>query len=158
MKDKLNIRPDSFAWLSENDKSIAYYFESLGFDNLKQILDMRVFDLMNMNGLNAIRVDEILRCLYLWLNPNPEIDKAMYIKALSQPFSYSAWRKVHRNLSDVTVGELVMTPDINLRALQHFYDAVRKAFFKSDEYTMREYRYRNRHEYQMHIRKRKEVN
>ena len=39
---------------------------------------MRVFDLMNMQGLNAVRVEEVITCLYKWLNPNTAIDEAIY--------------------------------------------------------------------------------
>ena len=39
---------------------------------------MRVFDLMNMPGLNAVRVEEVIICLYKWLNPNTAIDEAIY--------------------------------------------------------------------------------
>ena len=39
---------------------------------------MRVFDLMNMQGLNAVRVEEVIICLYKWLNPNTAIDEAIY--------------------------------------------------------------------------------
>ena len=39
---------------------------------------MRVFDLMNMQGLNAVRVEEVIICLYKWLNPNAAIDEAIY--------------------------------------------------------------------------------
>ena len=52
-----------------------------------------------------------------------------------------------RNLSAVTVADLVLTKDINLRAIQHFYDAIRKKFFNSDEYDWRKYRFRDRQEY-----------
>ena len=39
---------------------------------------MRVFDLMNMQDLNAVRVEEVIICLYKWLNPNTAIDEAIY--------------------------------------------------------------------------------
>ena len=39
---------------------------------------MRVFDLMNMQGLNAVRVEEVIICLYKLLNPNTAIDEAIY--------------------------------------------------------------------------------
>ena len=39
---------------------------------------MRVFYLMNMQGLNAVRVEEVIICLYKWLNPNTAIDEAIY--------------------------------------------------------------------------------
>lgn len=77
MNKKININPSSTKWLEKDDRVVADYFCDLGFRSLKQILDMRVFDLMNMQGLNAVRVEEVIICLYKWLNPNTAIDEAM---------------------------------------------------------------------------------
>lgn len=76
MNKKININPSSTKWLEKDDRVVADYFCDLGFRSLKQILDMRVFDLMNMQGLNAVRVEEVIICLYKWLNPNTAIDEA----------------------------------------------------------------------------------
>ena len=76
MNNKININPCSTKWLEKDDRAVADYFCDLGFRSLKQILDMRVFDLMNMQGLNAVRVEEVIICLYKWLNPNTAIDEA----------------------------------------------------------------------------------
>ena len=78
MNNKININPSSTKWLEKDDRVVADYFYDLGFRSLKQILDMRVFDLMNMQGLNAVRVEEVIICLYKWLNPNTAIDEAIY--------------------------------------------------------------------------------
>ena len=78
MNNKININPSSTKWLEKDDRGVADYFCDLGFRSLKQILDMRVFDLMNMQGLNAVRVEEAIICLYKWLNPNTAIDEAIY--------------------------------------------------------------------------------
>ena len=78
MNNKININPSSTKWLEKADRVVADYFCDLGFRSLKQILDMRVFDLMNMQGLNAVRVEEAIICLYKWLNPNTAIDEAIY--------------------------------------------------------------------------------
>ena len=48
MNNKININPSSTKWLEKDDRVVADYFCDLGFRFLKQILDMRVFDLMNM--------------------------------------------------------------------------------------------------------------
>lgn len=58
MNKKININPSSTKWLEKDDRVVADYFCDLGFRSLKQILDMRVFDLMNMQGLNAVQVEE----------------------------------------------------------------------------------------------------
>ena len=52
MNKKININPSSTKWLEKDDRVVADYFCDLGFRSLKQILDMRVFDLMN--ELNAL--------------------------------------------------------------------------------------------------------
>ena len=52
MNNKINITPSSTKWLEKDDRVVADYFCDLGFRSLKQILDMRVFDLMN--ELNAL--------------------------------------------------------------------------------------------------------
>lgn len=147
MNSKASVNPTSIKWLAEDEQIVADYFLDLGFLSLKEILDMRVFDLMNMQGLDAVRVEEIIICLYKWLNPNTDIDEAMYIGTMTQPFLYGPWRKKHRDLSEVKVRDLVLAPDINMQAIQHFYDSIRRAFFKSEEYNWREYRYRNWREY-----------
>lgn len=57
MNNKININPSSTKWLEKDDRVVADYFCDLGFRSLKQILDMRVFDLMN--ELNApLNVDK----------------------------------------------------------------------------------------------------
>ena len=47
MNNKMNINPSSTKWLEKDDRVVADYFCDLGFRSLKQILDMRIFDLMN---------------------------------------------------------------------------------------------------------------
>ena len=157
MNKKININPSSTKWLEKDDRVVADYFCDLGFRSLKQILDMRVFDLMNMQGLNAVRVEEVIICLYKWLNPNTAIDEAIYNGMMSQPFLYTPWRKEHKDLAAIKVGDLVLTPGINMKAIQHFYDAIRKAFFKSEEYNWRWYEFRNRSEYVTYLRKHEEA-
>ena len=51
----------------------------------------------------------------------------------------------------------MLTPGINMKAIQHFYDAIRKAFFKSEEYNWRWYKFRNRSEYVTYLRKHEEA-
>lgn len=52
MNSKASVNPTSIKWLAEDEQIVADYFCDLGFRSLKQILDMRVFDLMN--ELNAL--------------------------------------------------------------------------------------------------------
>ena len=147
MNTKTNINPASRAWLETDDYPVADYFDELGFRSLQQVLEMRVYDLMNMNRLNPIRVEEIITCLYRFLNNNPDVDQAMYEGTMSQDFDFAAWRKKHKDSSRVIVSDIVLTNGMNLKALQHIYDVVRRRFFKSGEYNWHEYRYRDYKEY-----------
>ena len=81
----------------------------------------------------------------------------IYNGMMSQPFLYTPWRKEHKDLAAIKVGDLVLTPGINMKAIQHFYDAIRKAFFKSEEYNWRWYKFRNRSEYVTYLRKHEEA-
>lgn len=157
MNNKININPSSAKWLEKDDQVVADYSCDLGFRSLKQILDRRVFALMNMQGLNAVRVEEVIICLYKWLNPNTAIDEAIYNGMMLHPFHYTSRRKVHKDLSAIKVSDLVLAPNINMRAIQHFYDAIRKAFFKSGEYNWRWYKFRNRSEYVAYLKRHGEV-
>ena len=84
-------------------------------------------------------------------------DEGSYNGMMSQPFLYTPWRKEHKDLAAIKVGDLVLTPGINMKAIQHFYDAIRKAFFKSEEYNWRWYKFRNRSEYVTYLRKHEEA-
>lgn len=97
MNNKININPSSTKWLEKDDRVVADYFCDLGFRSLKQILDMRVFDLMNMQGLNAVRVEEVIICLYKWLNPNTAIDEAKAMKRFrDNDTSLWGWRSTRQ--------------------------------------------------------------
>ena len=59
MNNKININPSSTKWLKKDDRVVADYFCDLGFRSLKQILDMRVFDLMNSDFVFVNRNGEV---------------------------------------------------------------------------------------------------
>ena len=103
----MNVELNAFVvfddWQAVVNRTVANYFDSLGFEHLDQVLDMRVFDLLNMNLLDAVRVEEIIVYLYRSLNPNITVDEAMYCGAMNQCFDYTGWRKIHRQLEKITV-------------------------------------------------------
>ena len=70
-------------------------------------------------------------------------DEDIYNDEIDQYFSYREWKKKHQPLSGVTVREILTTEDLNEGALLRIFDGVTAAFYKSDEYNSREYRYSN---------------
>ena len=81
--------------------------------------------------------------IYHLLQPDRRIDEGIYNDEIDQYFSYREWKKKHQPLSGVTVREILTTEDLNEGALLRIFDGVTAAFYKSDEYNSREYRYSN---------------
>lgn len=103
MNKKININPSSTKWLEKDDRVVADYFCDLGFRSLKQILDMRVFDLMNMQGLNAVRVEEVIICLYKWLNPNTASRNTIRHRLSCRNSCYDIQRKCRFTLTGIAL-------------------------------------------------------
>ena len=141
------------AWQEES--SILSFLRDLGFGNTQEILDMRIYDLLNVNGMHGNRTEEVLLTLYRMMNESPLVDRAMDACVMDQPFPLGVWRKQHRTLGNVTVRELVLESGINRRAVEKLFAGICRAFYRSDEYNPRSYRYRDRTEY-MEYRKRED--
>jgi len=130
-------------WLDHDIHFVTKRFTDIGFETTEEIMELRVFDLLNMNRVDAETAKEMILALYRFYNPNRMVDDAMAQQLMDQYFPFSEWRKKHKNLSVITVKELVMAEDINRKAILHFYNSIQKAFYKSKEYSSREYRYRD---------------
>lgn len=129
-------------WKSDEYK-VANPFVDVGFRQVKDVVDLRVFDLLNISRINNNRAEEMLLCIYHLLQPDSRIDEGIYNDEIDQYFSYREWKKKHQPLSGVTVREILATEDLNEDALLRIFDGVTAAFYKSDEYNSREYRYSN---------------
>ena len=130
-------------WQSYDTAFVSERLSDIGFEDTEEILTLRVFDLLNLNRIDAEAGKEIILALYRFYNPNTMVDEGMEQKAIDQYFPFALWRKKHRDLSRITVRDLVMAEDINRKAILHFYNSILKAFYKSREYSCREYRYRD---------------
>lgn len=122
-------------------RHVSYRLEELGLKWTNQVLNLRVFDLLNMNQMDNNTAEELLSGLYRLLNPNTALDEELYYGFGIQPFSYALWRKEHKSYANVTVKEIVMEKEMNQKALSHLFRLTSRAFYKSDEYNSREYRY-----------------
>lgn len=138
-----NTNLHSKHWQSNDTAYISERLSDIGFEDAGEILELRVFDLLNLNRIDAEAGKEIILALYRFYNPNTVVDEGMEMKAIDQYFPFTIWRKKHRDLSAITVRDLVMAEDINRKAILHFYNSILKAFYKSREYSCREYRYRD---------------
>ena len=141
MKQVMMVKFDSPKWRKVDEYKVANPFVDVGFRQVKDVVDLRVFDLLNISRNNNNRAEEMLLCIYHLLQPDRRIDEGIYNDEIDQYFSYRDWKKKHQPLSGVTVREILTTEDLNEGALLRIFDGVTAAFYKSDEYNSREYRY-----------------
>lgn len=143
MKKIMTTYFDSREWKSIDKDGICSVFGMLGFKNVGDVMQLRVFDLLNLNRINNNRAEEMLICIYRLLYPNKKLDDGIYYDEIDQYFSYREWKKSHKQLDQVTVSDILLTEGINQAALLRIFDGVTTAFYKSSEYNSRSYRYSN---------------
>lgn len=136
---KVSLR--SADWQTEDRDGITGRFIKAGFSDTREILEMRVFDLLNIYGIDNRRACQMILMLFEFFNGNEEVDREMEAGFLRQYFSYPEWRKKHGKPCEITVGDIVLAEDINRKAVFHFYDGIVKQFYRSAEYDSREYLY-----------------
>lgn len=158
MKKIMTTHFDSREWKRIDKDGICTVFGMLGFKNVGDVMQLRVFDLLNLNRINNNRAEEMLLCIYRLLYPNKKLDDGIYYDEIDQYFSYREWKKSHKQLDQVTVSDILLTEGINQAALLRIFDGVTTAFYKSSEYNSRSYRYHNLHELLNHRRCGKEDN
>lgn len=141
MKKIFMTRFTSREWRGVDKDNIYVSFEMLGFKKVGDLIPIRVFDLLNLNRINNNRAEEMLLCIYRLLHPNRKLDEGIYNEEIEQYFSYREWKKDHKKLEQVTVSDILLTEGINEAALLRIFDGVTSAFYKSEEYDSRHYRY-----------------
>ena len=112
MKQVMMIKFDSPKWRMIDEYKVANPFIEVGFRQVKDVVDLRVFDLLNISRINNNRAEEMLLCIYHLLQPDRRIDEGIYNDEIDQYFSYREWKKKHQPLSGVTVRERTEVPDM----------------------------------------------
>lgn len=143
MKKMLMTSFNSREWRSVDKDDIYVVFDILGFKRVTDVMQLRVFDLLNLNRINNNRAEEMLLCIYRLFYSNQKLDDGIYNDEIDQYFSYREWKKSHKRLDQVTVSDILLTEGINQAALLRIFDGVTTAFYKSSEYDSRKYRYSN---------------
>ena len=142
MVNKMKTKLNSKEWRGVDEERVGYYFQDLGFNTVGEILGLRMFDLFNMNRVDNIRAWEMIRSLYTYLNKNYDVDNALEYGMMDQYFPFKEWRKTYKP-KNTKVIDLVLAFDINEKALHRLFGEISRAFYKSDEYSTRYYKYGN---------------
>lgn len=146
MSNIMMTRFYSREWQAIDKDSVCEVYIPLGIKKVSDVMQLRVFDLLNLCRINNNRAEEMLICIYDLLYPNQEIDDGIYYEEIEQNFSYREWKKTHRWLDQVTVSDILFAEGINQMAMLRIFDGVTAAFYKSSEYDSRNYRFNNIHE------------
>ena len=117
MKQVMVVKFDSPRWRKVDEYKVANPFIDVGFRQVKDVVDLRVFDLLNISRINNNRAEEMLLCIYHLLQPDRRIDEGIYNDEIDQYFSYREWKKKHQPLSGVTVREILTTEDLKERGV-----------------------------------------
>lgn len=64
MKQVMMIKIDSPKWRMIDEYKVANPFIEVGFRQVKDVVDLRVFDLLNISRINNNRAEEMLLCIY----------------------------------------------------------------------------------------------
>ena len=63
MKQVMIIKFDSLKWRMIDEYKVANPFIEVGFRQVKDVVDLRVFDLLNISRINNNRAEEMLLCV-----------------------------------------------------------------------------------------------
>ena len=136
-----NVSLRAGVWLRRDEDGATRPFTNAGFENTEQIMELRVFDLLNICGIDRIMAEEMMYALYRFFNENRHADDALYRGIIEQYFDLVEWRQLHPDASKVLVKDIIMPVGMNIDALIELFDGVVRKFWKSEEYNSREYRY-----------------
>ena len=86
MKQVMMVKFDSPKWRKVDEYKVANPFVDVGFRQVKDVVDLRVFDLLNISRINNNRAEEMLLCIYHILQPDRRIDEGIYNDEIDQYF------------------------------------------------------------------------
>ena len=137
----INTDLRSREWLMKDIEYAGRPFVNAGFRNTEEVLELRIYDMLNILGIDRIMAEEMMYALYYFFNENSGADSALYEKALEQYFDYKEWHRKHPDMAQVKVKDIVLAEGINMKALEWLFGQAVRKFWKSGEYNSREYRY-----------------
>lgn len=133
----------SMWWMDKDEDGAGRPFVRAGFSNTAEILELRVYDMLNIMGIDRIIAEEMMYALYRAFNEDKQADDALYEGFLDQYFDYAAWREKHPDKSKVLVKDIIMAKGMNMEAVEWLFDQTVRKFWRSPEYDSRKYRYWN---------------
>ena len=141
MKKISKINFDSPEWMSVDEMNSSQIFYDLGFRTVNEVLNIRMFDLFNLQDVDNNRAEEFLMSVFKFLYPHKTVDHNIYYDLEEQIISYEKWYEIHPAFENVKVRDVMVQEDLEVGTMLCIFDFVTQAFYKSSEYNNRKYRY-----------------
>ncbi|MBE6780445.1 MAG: hypothetical protein E7545_05645 [Ruminococcaceae bacterium] len=143
MKEYFKIKFTSEEWMKVDEENSSQIFYDLGFRTLDEVLNIRMFDLFNLQDVNNNRAEEFFVTVFKFLYPDKTIDYNIYYDSNKEKTFYIKWKEKHPLDIDVLVKDVLIQEEFEVGTMLCIYDYVTQAFYRSSEYDNRKYRYMN---------------
>ena len=141
MKKLSKISLDSQEWMKVDEKNSSQIFYDLGFRTVNEVLNIRVFDLFNLQDVDNNRAEEFLLTVFKYLYPDKTVDQNIYYNEKEQEPLYKKWSEKHPEFETVKVRDVLIQDGLEVGTMLCVFDYATQEFYKSNEYNNRKYRY-----------------
>ena len=141
MKKSSKISLDSQEWMKVDEENSSQIFYDLGFRTVNEVLNIRVFDLFNLQDVDNNRAEEFLLTVFKYLYPDKTVDQNIYYNEKEQEPLYKKWSEKHPEFETVKVRDVLIQDGLEVGTMLCVFDYATQEFYKSNEYNNRKYRY-----------------
>lgn len=141
MKKLSKISLDSQEWMKVDEENSSQIFYDLGFRTVNEVLNIRVFDLFNLQDVDNNRAEEFLLTVFKYLYPDKTVDQNIYYNEKEQEPLYKKWSEKHPAFETVKVRDVLIQDGLEVGTMLCVFDYATQEFYKSNEYNNRKYRY-----------------
>ena len=141
MKKSSKISLDSQEWMKVDEENSSQIFYDLGFRTVNEVLNIRVFDLFNLQDVDNNRAEEFLLTVFKYLYPDKTVNQNIYYNEKEQEPLYKKWSEKHPKFETVKVRDVLIQDGLEVGTMLCVFDYATQEFYKSNEYNNRKYRY-----------------
>lgn len=141
MKKLSKISLDSQEWMKVDEENSSQIFYDLGFRTVNEVLNIRVFDLFNLQDVDNNRAEEFLLTVFKYLYPDKTVNQNIYYNEKEQEPLYKKWSEKHPKFETVKVRDVLIQDGLEVGTMLCVFDYATQEFYKSNEYNNRKYRY-----------------
>ena len=141
MKKLSKISLDSQEWMKVDEENSSQIFYDLGFRTVNEVLNIRMFDLFNLQDVDNNRAEEFLLTVFKYLYPDKKVDQNIYYNEKEQEPHYKKWSEKHPKFETVKVRDVLIQDGLEVGTMLCVFDYATQEFYKSNEYNNRKYRY-----------------